>query len=476
MAGNVDFGSSGRARPRPSLVMAVAGLALVAVAGCATLARSAPMPTGLHSAPVFASSTRGASAAYATQTLEPTATGLPSSARTGENLPMPDDTPSPEGSQTALPPAITSVGQVPSGTLHSIAWHPGPQLDTCDPAYDADGYATVACPGYQLFSWSKGYVAFAMTDASTEFDSPRMIISVMSSKDGLHWTKPRQIWDGYIAIRDLVEGPNGLLAIGYAIGTVMCGPPDPTIHGLWFSSDGASWSSISMSRAFGAMPPDTISASSKGYVATGGWDVPLVWVSADGRTWRHPNLPFAMYRDATVSGPLAFPGGFIIYGQVIVPGGCGGDSLEESAVWFSQDGSGWTREILPAVKAGANVDTSVGPLTYFTLIASEEVYDSEGNATGGMSWVSRDGKTWAAFDLPELAGRGWSAYVTPQHSLIEVIPSSGPSVWYSIDESLALAPLSVVGPDPLDEYVGCVFGPTGLVALDGSQIWIGVLS
>jgi hypothetical protein len=472
MAGDIDLDPSGRPRSRPPLVIALAGVALIAVAGCAALARSAPTATEWTAAPGAVSP----SAADATQSLEPTATDVPNATPTHEDLPTPDDTPTPDDLPTALPSEITSVGQTSTGSLRSIAWHPGPVLDTCDPGFDADGYATVACPEYQLFGWSKGYVAFAMTDTSTEDDAPRVAISVTSSKDGLHWTKPRQIWDGYIEIRDLVEGPNGLLAVGYSIGRVMCGPPDPTIHGLWFSADGASWSALSMARTFGGGEPDTISASARGYIATGGWSEPEVWMSTDAHHWTMPDLPFALYRSATVGGPVAFPGGFIIYGQIIVPGGCGGDSLEVSAIWYSRDGSGWTRETLPAVKASASVDTWVGPLTFSILAASEQTYDSDGNSTGEISWVSRDGQTWTAFDPPELANAGWSSYVTPQHSLIEVTSTTGPTAWYAIDDDLALTPLSVVGPDPLGEYVSCVIGPTGLVALDGSQIWIGVLS
>lgn len=328
-----------------------AGLLCMAVVGCSGVA-----VTGSPAIP--RTSTSAQAAATATSTSIATATTV-ASAPSQEAAT--DGSPTPEPTSAGTPELLSTASTLPAGPLTAIHWYRGPLVGgDCEPTFDTNGFPITACPTFHLFSWSRGYIVFAETDNMLD-KGPVNSISVYSSADGIKWSKPTRLNMTGVedsGIRDVVEGPAGLLAIGYSTYVATCSSPDPSIHSLWLSKDGVAWSQISVSAAFGTRP-NQVAAGSRGYIATGGSTEPELWTSSDARTWTRHQLPFAIYRSASISGPVAFDGGFLIYGQVIEPGGCGGDYSQVSTVWFSLDGGSWTREVLPGAVAASSVETSV---------------------------------------------------------------------------------------------------------------------
>jgi hypothetical protein len=452
----------------------VVGAAWVVLLCVAISACSGVSATGSAASPV--SSGSALASATATATAAGVASAPPLEATPTDSFPTPEPTP------VGTPELLQTAPTIPVGPVTGIHWYQGPILGgTCEPTFDSNGFPLKACPTFHMFSWSRGYIVFAETDNMLD-KGPVNSISVYSSPDGLKWSKPTKLnMTGAedSGVRNLVEGPAGLLAVGYSTYVATCSAPDPSVHSLWLSKDGITWSQISVAAAFGTRP-NTIAASSRGYIATGGWNEPELWISADARTWTQPQLPFAIYRSASIDGPVAFNSGFLVYGKVIQPGGCGGDWLSISTVWFSVDGASWSREVLPGAIAASTITTQVNAINGSTLLASETVTDTATNATSGSYWTSADGKSWQTFAPPALAGRNWALWSNGRRALITTTrpdpadpTAPGTVTWLTLGDDLTVTPLTEIG---VDTGGDCVFGPTGIVCLDGDQISIGVLT
>jgi hypothetical protein len=169
-----------------------------------------------------------------------------------------------------------------------------------------------------------------------------------------------------------------------------------------------------------------------------------------------------------------------MYGKVIQPGGCGGDWLAISTVWFSVDGTSWSREVLPGAIAASTITTQVNAINGSTLLASETVTDTATNTSSGTYWTSTDGKYWQTFAPAALAGRNWALWTNGRRALITTIrpdpadaTAPGTVRWLTLGADLTVTPLAETG---VDTGGDCVFGPTGIVCLDGDQLSIGVLT
>jgi hypothetical protein len=461
------------ARRRRSLFGRMAAVLIsAAVAACSGSTATWPAPSGSSSATASAASPR------------PTA-GSPTTQPSPIATPFPFDTPA----ASPILVALDHAPVLPAGVASRIDWYRGPRLDTCVEKTAADGTILGYCPEYKLFSWSKGYIIFAetdipITDSSGGLVADQYAIAVWSSPDGLHWTGPRKIWQGYVSIQDVEEGPAGLLAIGYynGPGAMGGGPEQDGIQGLWRSADGITWSSVSMTHAFGDLRPEAISGGPRGYIATGVGPAPLVWISDDGLRWTSSELPFAIYRSGLVRGPIAFAGGYLLYGEVFRPGGDGGDLLAVSAVWSTSAGSSWKREVLPGVVADYNASTWAEKLSDSVLLAAETVPDATGRGSIEYDWTSTDGRTWTPFDLGPIKGQTWTFVANGRQALVVVDQWDDTAgeitgvAWYALGSDLRLTRL-IGGPgDPTFGKAAFVLGPTGLVAMDGAQVIIGVVS
>jgi hypothetical protein len=469
----VERGPGARRRSLFGVMAAV--LVTAVVAACSGSTATFPPPVGSSSA---AAPTSSASPTAAEPTVEPSPTATP----------FPFETPAESPSLAALDHAPV----LPAGGASRIDWYRGPRLDTCVEKTAADGTILNYCPEYKLFSWSRGYIIVAETDipindssgelVSGELVADEYAIAIYSSSDGLHWTGPRKLSRGDVRIENIQEGPAGLLAIGYYAGPgSMGGGPDETaVRALWRSSDGVSWSPISVASMFGDAAPQIISSSPSGYIAMGGWAEPLVWTSSDGLHWAESKLPFAIYRSGWVVGSVAFAGGFVLHGLVTRPGGDGGDLVDLPAIWSSSAGSSWKLEALPGAVADAGTSAWVEKITDSRLLATETIQDATGQGSTEYDWTSTDGRTWTPFDLGPIKGHSWTLVGNGRQALVAVSQRDNDEVtgvaWYALDSDLRLTRLADGPGDPRLSDAYCTLGPTGIVALIGAQVMIGVVS
>jgi hypothetical protein len=178
-----------------------------------------------------------------------------------------------------------------------------------------------------------------------------------------------------------------------------------------------------------------------------------------------------------VNGATSFAGGFVVAGAVLGPEGCGGASSIHPAVWWSADGSSWTREALPGTSATDDTSLSIHRLNDDTVVAALQAGDTPD------AWISTDGRTWRAVRTPTFTSV-YGTITDSRRSLVVEAPVENPGqlVLKTIGEELDLATLPQTGDGPIltAESVLMVeaVGPTGIVvvSVDGSHLWLGVPS
>lgn len=466
-----------------------ASLLIFMVAACATAKAS---PTGTASSvPTGTASSAPTNAVASTAPVGPspwdTRRAVPTLGPTEDPLAdLPTDSPPPPLATGALP----HVAAAPAGAWASITWIA--VLGGHSPAVVPTGFDG---SNVDLQSWSKGYIEFAW--------SPHMrTVTPWLSSNGLTWHSGASLdlspWAPLFAEYDaeLADPGSGdnydecqLIPVNFqeAAGNLLytadveCGVPGKCSSGpstttiSWTSEDGASWrreTAVSDAEA-------TISGGASGFVVRQEKDL---LISADGQSWRHGALPArALATGSTAGDPASFAGGFVLPGVVLVkaghmsggPGGCGGDTEDlsryEAALWWSPDGSTWTRDALSGPVSGYNgISATVIHLDDQTLIADIGVGDSD------FYWGSRDGKSWTRLGDQVVDGvLGYRA-----HGLIATNDASavnGQSL-FELSPDMKVVPVKQTGDQLSDDCVMAI-GPTGILATDdGSRFWIGVPS
>jgi hypothetical protein len=362
---------------------------------------------------------------------------------------------------------------------------------------------------FQVFGWSRGYVGFTIVPSDTSGDTPvdPTVVSYYSP-DGVHW-KEGQTLDTAAAgtqgqlwyIRSVIEGPAGLLAVGW---TGACG--SEYVDGLWTSSDGTSWQPVDTQKAFGGHPIaiPRISGGSAGYVAVA-YKGAGVWTSADGRVWQPVALDGPAFTNSKIDDATAFSGGYVLAGTYGYPD-CEvaiGPALVTpppvtAAVWWSADAASWTRVSLPgATNSSDGQLISVLRLSDRALLVVHDSWTSSATpVVRRAAWTSTDGRTWTSITLP--AEMSTEDILSDGQRAIVALPVFGPTPpngtpppgglsLQTFDASYALVTLQQSGdqpsiPNPADPafsglpYGIVAVGPSGLVATDGHQLWLGTPS
>jgi hypothetical protein len=384
--------------------------------------------------------------------------------------------PSATPAATPVPSASAppEIGLAPEGRWTSIRW-----IDA------AGGFPRLATAPSDLFDmnvygWSGGYVAFASDGGQgTDPARPPTLVS-SSSVDGLHWSAASKIdvsgFPDQVDIAQVVEGPSGLLGVG-RFPADTCGGP-PVVAGLWHSTDGTTWRPIALPRNMVRGHVETIDGGSAGYIATGKQSdqkTAGIWLSLNGTTWRALANPKPSSGTLVVNDATSFNGGLVVAGAVIGEEGCGGPASIHPAVWWSADGSSWTRESLPNPTAAS---LTVHRLNDDTIVAVSQAGDTPD------AWISTDGKTWTLTPKPTIEAL-FGTLSDGRRSIAVLAPSGdqgGPPSFQTIGDQLDLAPLSQSGDGPVQTADSTptvtAVGPTGLVvvSVDGSQLWLGVPS
>ena len=385
--------------------------------------------------------------------------------------PSPAVTPIPTPSPTAPAPSPSApvVGEAPAGSWSALHWLGGGALPLTGTDVTVRG-------------WSGGYVAFEQSPGSDENgnDLP-VVIRASSSADGLRWSAPTTVKTGFkgsYQISTIVEGPSGLLALGYPYGDT-CGGPE-TVFALWSSADGRSWERLAMPKAFTTNRVETISGGRAGFIAFGtkaDGTTPAIWTSTNGRAWTSRALPVVSSGKLALDAAVSFDSGYVLLGAVLGEEGCGGPAHVKPAVWFSFDATSWTRADLPGASTDRYAALRIRSFGDRLLV----MRIPQGDAPTAPAWTSIDGLTWTSAGVIS-TDLSWGSISDGRHAVMVVNPESGtglPSVT-GIDGTGASAVLRQDGDAPLvnDDEPGHVYalGPTGLLAIrgDGGASWLGL--
>lgn len=338
--------------------------------------------------------------------------------------------------------------------------------------------------GWQVFGWSKGYVAFHQLyngdDASLAMDTSQ-------STDGVTWTAGERLdltgsasgesagTMGFEGITGVVEGPAGLLA--YSIGRPDCGSilVDGGVWPVAISSDGIIWQPINVDASGKAanesLVGHSVGGGPAGYITAGKNGI---FTSTDGLTWNTADIKSDAFKGfSAIESGTAITGGFVVAGASKFPvAGCvgpGSPALLVPSVWWSADGSSWTSETLPDAGRAEDINTTVCRMGNQLLVATD----------GDQSWASADGRTWKSVsaELGSLCipiGLTSSTVVLTGDECTLVL--SGSATISVLRADLSLVKLTQTGDLPADGTAQAVLGPAGLVVTDEhGNVYVGVL-
>jgi len=285
---------------------------------------------------------------------------------------------------------------------------------------------------------------------------------VWTSGDGERWsTQTLPLPDGISStVMAVAAGTNGLMAVGstYQVDT------KTVVAEAWYSPDGTTWSLESVPQASGhaydGLSANAIAAYGNDFIVAGSDNGRATsWISHDGSSWSAARLPDGIEDDSEVSSvrSLATSNGHLVaLGWIRSPetvgvGSSSDTGLAEStghsaiAVWYSDDGSVWTR----ATVRGLADDqfAYVGPLAGGPsgFVGATRLFVEHRFVEATIS--STDGETWAiapsALQGPRSAvaatPAGWVAvgsevdYITPGQGVDPARVPENASVWIAAD-------------------------------------------
>jgi hypothetical protein len=326
--------------------------------------------------------------------------------------------------------------------------------------------------GWDVVGWSRGWSAFheVSEEDSPDGRSTVTTIDTYHSTDGLRWISGAPIkWVGYgLADVSVVEGPAGLLA--YDEVGVMCGSVDHADTPIAMSADGITWTPVDNS-VFSRASLQSISGGSAGYIAAG---LDGVWTSANGLAWRKAALTGKAFQglDGIYDG-VSISSGYVISGVAYGPStdGCGGGpTLLRPAVWWSPDGTTWSRAQLP----GAKADTPVA----LWRLSDQLLWATQSEADGaGLAWESNDGRTWKAIPTTDTLPDD-SCFYGGQQLSVQYGSSEPVTVWVTRTDLTAIE-LEQTGDLPDSDQLWensylKAYGPTGVIFLTTTGAYIGV--
>ena len=202
---------------------------------------------------------------------------------------------------------------------------------------------------------------------------------------------------------------------------------------------------------------------------------PAVWLSEDGLAWRGIPLPPSTFSGANLAQAVVLPEGFVIAGRTGSLAGWGGGYFPSTtpAVWYSADGSDWTRETLPGAVAAPEAEASVAIVGAGKLVSHVVSWDCACPPEGDtQAWTSSDGRAWRATDI---AFPSPAVVLTDGRQALQLVPADGVLTVAVSSDGFHWAQIPVPGSGPADADVG-VYGPAGLL-VEGSDasLWLAVI-
>jgi len=219
-------------------------------------------------------------------------------------------------------------------------------------------------------------------------ERPPQVAETVGPQTGPH---PQHCLCGQADLQGVTVTPGGFVAVGYL---------DPGIVAdAWTSSDGLTWGRIADFPGEPGSLAAAVASGSAGIVGVGsaGTDA-AAWFSNDAVHWqRAPEQPsLHVAPQVRMTSVVATRRGFVAAGYV---GSLTG--TVQPAFWRSVDGLGWERATAGDL-AGARVaalDVVDGGPHDGRIVAVGATGDAQ-HATGPAAWVSDDGESWRAADVP----------------------------------------------------------------------------
>jgi hypothetical protein len=236
---------------------------------------------------------------------------------------------------------------------------------------------------------------------------------------------PQAYQGGQADLLDVVNGPLGLIAVGWLSRDFQAD--------AWHSSDGTTWvRSDGFPAADSSMAMAVAEADGGGALAVGSAGIAAAaWRSADGATWTAVDDP-SFHDDAQLrlSAVVPWHDGYIVAGHL------GGLIGPNRAAFWTVDASGtWSRVPDGPVMADARV-TDLAVAADGSLVAVGVAGDAK-TAIGAIVWRSTDGRRWSRTgDAAALDGALMSAVTVTPSGLVAVgydLASTRAVVWRSPD-------------------------------------------
>jgi len=395
-------------------------------------------------------------------------------AETGTSPAAATASPAATGAPTPTQPAAATL---PSGAWTSIRWTAfssqdpvfGPAADQTDPNKMDSGWVIVA--------WSGGYLAFDTVTTTPGSGPWTWTTSTRHSTDGLDWTAGDTITltgqQGTSAPGDLSGGgvvESGGVLLAVAGNVVVCGNVPDYLTPVADSSDGgATWKTVT---------PDLgsiqhLSGGPSGMIATGEAGV---FTSKDGAAWTRASLSGSAFKGLDqIDDGVSMTGGYVISGETFGPQeeGCGaGRQLLSPSLWWSPDGTTWTKDGFSDGLTGTDLSMDVCVATDKVTVATETSNDTQ------VSWSSSDGQTWQTVPSGSPVSCDWARDITRVGDRYLHVGQNddGTTTISLVGDDLSLTTLPQTGDVPAwDSMYGPFVGPAGLVATDQQgHVYLGV--
>lgn len=234
---------------------------------------------------------------------------------------------------------------------------------------------------------------------------------------------------GQAVVTAVARGAETWVAVGYD------GPPWRAA--VWTSMDGRDWRLADPGASDGTLMTALAADPARGGLLAGGRDgrEGALWASGDGRSWRRVDAR-AFHEGAPTRVEALLPTGE----GWLAAGSAGPDvGRREARIWWSPDGSSWSRAALPL---GTGADARVTGLAVLgARLVAVGWRGSEREPVGPAAWVSDDGgASWRAVPSPGgSADRGRMVDVTAiRDGLVAVgtdVDEREAAVWRSSDGS-----------------------------------------
>jgi len=220
---------------------------------------------------------------------------------------------------------------------------------------------------------------------------------MLESSDGIEWSVLITVPD--VALQDVDFGPTGVIAAGLDVRGHM-----PVV----VDGDG-SVADLPVLPGTGERAINTfgIAATDSGFVVVGveqafedheGKERPAVWWSADGIAWEPVDSPaFGWHSEAAINDVVVSEGHIVAVGLVGEEPG-----TTTAAAWVSSDGVTWEHHEMPAPVEGGFTGASALAFGHGRFMAVGFAPSPSGRV--GTAWTSGDGRTWDWVDDGDLAG------------------------------------------------------------------------